>query len=654
MKGIVKILGIVVGLFVVIVIAAVIALPMFINPNDFKQEITDAIKEDTGRELTIKDDIGFSVFPWLGVELGAVQLSNAKGFGDKPFVKVSKADVKIKLLPLLRKEVEMETVVLQGLELQLMKDKSGRSNWADLTKPDKEQKEEDHGAGPGTGASTVAALAIGGLDIRDARIVWDDRSTNTRQTIDNLNINTGELSFGLPVDVDISFDIESTQPAMRGNFTLLGKMAIDLASQLHSFNNMQLIANVSGKDIPNSALALKLAGDISTDLASQIVQLKNLQLKLDDTRVTGALAMKRFDNPAYQFNLVVDSVDVDRYTAASNANTKKAAASPVHSAAAGATQLPVETLRKLNANGKLVIKEMKASGVRSQDINIELKAGNGNIALYPLSAKMYDGTYKGNIRIDAQKSVPVISMDEKMTGIQVGKMLLDFAGKETLTGNANIHVKLSAQGKTTDDIRKNLNGNASFALKDGKLNGVNNVKEIMNTLSILTGGTPSSDTSNETVFSSFTGSMKFVNGVGHNNDLLLDSPTLKLTGAGKLDLVKEWVSYKAEATLSKDLKTENIKIKELDKILGKPIPVNIDCSLKAINASCFKYSLEEIIKQEIENKIKDQIFKKLVKPKTPAPTEPVAAEQPAQEPTTDPKKQLEQDLKKKLLEGLFR
>ncbi|MDH5594757.1 MAG: hypothetical protein OEY68_10205, partial [Gammaproteobacteria bacterium] len=127
-----------------------------------------------------------------------------------------------------------------------------------------------------------------------------------------------------------------------------------------------------------------------------------------------------------------------------------------------------------------------------------------------------------------------------------------------------------------------------------------------------------------------------------------------LTGAGKLDLVKEWVSYKAEATLSKDLKTENIKIKELDKILGKPIPVNIDCSLKAINASCFKYSLEEIIKQEIENKIKDQIFKKLVKPKTPAPTEPVAAEQPAQEPTADPKKQLEQDLKKKLLEGLFR
>lgn len=650
MKNIVKIMGILVGLVVVVIIAAAIALPVFVDPNDFKQEITDAVKDATGRDLIIQDDIGLSVFPWLGVELGAVQLSNAKDFGDKPFVKVNKADVKIKLLPLLRKEVEMETIKLQGLELQLMKNKNGRTNWADLTKPGKEQKAEDESADAGV----LAALAIGGLDIRDAHIVWDDRSTNTRQTIDNLNINTGELSFGMPVDVDISFDIESTQPAMKGSFTLLGEMAVDLASQIHTFNDMQLIANVSGKDIPNHALALKLFGNLSTDLASQLVQLKNLKLKLDDTTVTGSLGMKRFDKPAYNFNLVVDTIDADRYTAGTN---KAATASPVHTAAAGTTQLPVETLRKLNANGKLVIKEMKASGIRSQDINIELKANNGWIALHPVSAKMYGGTYNGNIRIDARKSVPMIAMDEKLSGVQVGKLLKDFSGKDTLTGTTNFNLKLVAQGKTTDAIRKNLNGNASFSFKDGALKGVNNLKEILNTLALLRGIPPgNSDTSNETPFSSLTGSMKFTNGVGTNNDLLLDSPLLKITGAGKIDLVKEWVNYRAKAVLSKDIQVEGFKSSELDKIRGKSIPVAINCSLKAINADCFKYSLEDLIKEEIESKIKEKLFERFIKPKPPTQTtEPAQQTEPAQEQQpVDLKEQLKNDLKKKLLEGLFR
>ena len=583
------------------------------------------------------------------MELGAVQLSNAKGFGDKPFLKVSKADVKIKLLPLLRKEVEMETVVLQGLELQLMKDKYGRTNWADLAKPGKEQKKKQKAEDESVGAGALAALAIGGLDIRNAHIVWDDRSTNTRQSIDHLNINTGELSFGMPVDVDISFDIESTQPAMKGSFTLLGKMAIDLASQIHTFNDMQLIANVSGKDIPNHAMALKLFGNLSTDLASQVVQFKNMKLKLDDTTIAGSLAMKRFDKPSYNFNLIIDTVDIDRYMQSNDAVAKKAAVSPVHTAAAGATQLPVETLRKLNANGKLLIKEMKASGIRSQDINIELKANNGRIALHPLSAKMYDGTYNGNIRIDARKNIPIISMDEKLTDVHAGKLLKDFSGKDTLTGITSFRLKLVAQGKTADAIRKNLNGNASFAFKDGKLKGVDNVREIMNTLALLRGVTPdSSSSSNETAFSSLTGSMKFTNGVGTNNDLLLDSPVLKITGAGKIDLVKEWINYKAKAVLAKDFQMEGFKSSELDKIRGKSIPVAINCSLKAINTDCFKYSLEDLIKEEVESKIKEKLFEKFIKSKQPAQTT-----EPAQQ-TVDPKEQLKNDLKKKLLEGLFR
>ena len=659
MKGIMKLFGILFGAIAVILVAGAVALTMFFDPNDYKKELAAAVKENTGRDIEIKDKISLTFFPWLGVELGNVTLSNAKGFGDKPFLKLDNANIRIKLLPLLRKEVEMDTVVVHGLNVNLMKNKQGVSNWADLAKPGAEQKP----SAADSEATLLAALAIGGLDIRDANVIWDDQSSGTKQTLEKFNLKTGTLSFVSPVDDDMTFSFNSSKPEISGDITLLGKMSVDMASQLHSFKDMQLITLLKGKDIPGNAINLKVSGNTVADLASQTVKLDGLTIRFNDTSITGGLGMKRFDNPEYVFNLTVDSIDVDRYLPANNAEAKQAAASPVHAAAAGGAMLPVDTLRKLNADGKLVIKEMKASGVKTENISIELKAGNGLIVLYPLSADMYRGKYTGNIRVDARGDTPKFSMDEKMAGIQVGDMLQDFAGKQTLTGTSNIHVKLSAVGNDTDTIRRNMNGDAAFEVKDGKLNGVNNVREIMNTIAILRGGSPTpADTDNETVFSVLSGSINFVNGVGTNNDLLLDSPALKITGAGTFDLVKEWINYKARAVLPEDFQMDGIKIKEIEKLKGKPIPVSINCSMKQIDAKCFSYSLDDLLRQELEDKIKEKLFKKLAPPPQPV-AEPVPApdqatppptDQTPQEQPVDPKKQLEQDLKKKLIEGLFK
>jgi hypothetical protein len=57
------------GLLLLIVAAAVI-LPMVVDPNDFKDEISQAVESKTGRVLAIEGDIGLSVFPWLGLAIG--------------------------------------------------------------------------------------------------------------------------------------------------------------------------------------------------------------------------------------------------------------------------------------------------------------------------------------------------------------------------------------------------------------------------------------------------------------------------------------------------------------------------------------------------------------------------------------------------------
>ena len=111
---------------------AIAGLVLFVDPNNYKNEIAAKVQDATGRQLTIIGDINYSLFPWIGVSLGKTELSNAQGFGDKPFASVDQVDIKVSVLPLFQQRLEMQKVRLHGLQAFLAKDKSGRSNWDDL------------------------------------------------------------------------------------------------------------------------------------------------------------------------------------------------------------------------------------------------------------------------------------------------------------------------------------------------------------------------------------------------------------------------------------------------------------------------------------------------------------------------------------------
>jgi len=71
------------AIFAVFALAA-IALTFFFEPNDFREEIADAVHDSTGRELHIDGEISVQLFPWLAVAIGHTTIGNAEGFGDEP------------------------------------------------------------------------------------------------------------------------------------------------------------------------------------------------------------------------------------------------------------------------------------------------------------------------------------------------------------------------------------------------------------------------------------------------------------------------------------------------------------------------------------------------------------------------------------------
>ena len=117
------------------------------------------------------------------------------------------------------------------------------------------------------------------------------------------------------------------------------------------------------------------------------------------------------------FNLAVDSINADRYMPPPPPEGEEAATKDQADAPA---ELPVEALRKLNLDGTITVAEMTAINLKYRDAKLQVKAKNGVVRLHPFGAKMYDGSYAGDITLNVQKKQPRLSVNERITGVQAG------------------------------------------------------------------------------------------------------------------------------------------------------------------------------------------------------------------------------------------
>jgi AsmA protein len=678
MKTLFKAVGIILVVVVVVVIGAAVALPLLIDPEDVKKEVTAKVREETGRELKIVGDVGFSVFPWLGLETGRVEFGNPPGFQSPLFAATEKVGIRVKLMPLLERKLEMDTVIVHGLTLNLERNAGGKTNWEDLAARGQTAKEPSTG-----GADTpLAAFAIGGLDIRDGTLSWRDAKAGQQYVVRRLSLQTGGLAPGKPVEAKLGFDVESDRPKMSGRVEGGGKILADADTRVVRAEGLSLTANLTGETLPGGRAEVTLSADAIADGKKQTLKIQNLKLaaldlnvsgdldakagdkgasfkgklavsefsprnllnalgqapvetadagvlskasftasvsgtenslalkpmkiKLDDSNLDGEVSVRNFSKPAVGFQMALDRIDADRYLPPPKAGSGTKAASP-GAAASSAAQLPVETLRGLDVDGKLSAGKIRIAKLNISDVRATITAKNGVIRLSPISAKLYDGTYAGDIALDARKDQPRISANEKLTGIQAGPLLRDLQGEEKITGKGDVTVKVNAVGAEADSIKKTLNGNAAFIFRDGALKGVNIGRMIREARARLQGKPlPPGDEPAQTDFAELSGTMEFVNGLGTNDDLAMKSPLLRIAGAGTADLPSEKIDYRINTTVVATSQGQGGK--ELQDLAGVTVPIKVSgtfqqpsygLDVEALGKALAKSRAESLIKEKL-------------------------------------------------------
>ncbi len=135
MKKGIKWIGIIGGILVVLVIVVLLIVPFFVDVQKYKPEIERRVSEATGRPFTIGGDLQLSLFPWIGLTFSDLHLGNPSGFKENDLISIEAFDVKVKLIPLLSKDIQVRRFMVKGARIVLERNENDQATWEGLGGP---------------------------------------------------------------------------------------------------------------------------------------------------------------------------------------------------------------------------------------------------------------------------------------------------------------------------------------------------------------------------------------------------------------------------------------------------------------------------------------------------------------------------------------
>ena len=634
----VKWLSIVVGGIVVLIVVALLVIPLFVDVEKYKPQIEKQVSDLTGRPFTLGGKLSLSLFPWAGLYLSDLHLGNPPGFQEKDFVSVKSFEVRVKLLPLISKDIQVKRFIVEGPRIVLELGKDGRGNWEGIGKPSEEvsgeapEKEDKPAEGEPMGALPIKALAVHEFKITDGHVLWIDHIKGERKEISDVTLQLEDVSLDRPIGLIFSALMDGKPISLDGTLGPVGKdpgkgtIPVDIS--LKALNQIDM--KLKGKLIdlaasPQFDLSLELAPFSLRKLMEALnqpfpmetsdpevfnhvalkarvkgnpksVSITDGALSLDESKLKFSVKAREFSKPDVAFDLDLDQIDVDRYLPpkSEKAPTEKEKAAK---APGPKKKTDYSPLRKPVLDGTIRVGKLKAHGVRMQDLYLKVTGKNGLFKMDPLKVKLYEGNLSANGSFDVRKDTPKSSMKLNTKAIQAGPLLKDLLNKDIIEGTLQSDVAITMVGDDADRIKRSLNGKGQFIFADGAIVGIDLAGMARNATSAF-GTAEKGDKRPRTDFSELSAPFTVTKGVVKTSNTTLISPFLRVKVAGKAKLVKEKLDFRVEPKFVGTIKGQGGSMERA----GLTVPILITGTF---DSPKFRPDLEGMLKQGLTEGIPD-------------------------------------------------
>ena len=234
------------GLIVLVLIVVGIVAATF-NPNDYKPMVVKMVQEKKQRTLNIEGDIKLAFWPKIGANLGRISISEHKS--DKEFAAVEGLKVSLALLPLLKKELIVDTIYVDGARANIVRYEDGTTNYDDLLSEDESESEQ-------------IKFDVDGVIVTNSAVTYTDLQANNEIKLSKFNLETGHVALASPFDVATDFELSAKEPALNIAAKIKGNFMAD-PEQKH-FVAKGLDANAQGDFAGGKDVVVKLSGDVDS------------------------------------------------------------------------------------------------------------------------------------------------------------------------------------------------------------------------------------------------------------------------------------------------------------------------------------------------------------------------------------------------------
>jgi AsmA protein len=589
-------IAIVIGIVVVVTVLAVGIFVATFNPNNYRGTLQTKLEQQLDRKVAL-GNMELGLFP-LRFRVYNLSIADDPKFGTRAFVQTQELSVSVKLLPLLSKSVQIDSLALERPSVELIKNAQGMWNFASIG-----QKTP---ATPSSSPSSSQQFSLGELAINDGLVAITDLQDRKPRTVyDHINLKLTDFAPDSPFNLDASVHLPGAgsqevslkgkggplshaNPATTPFKGTLDLKAVEIAG-LQKFLQSPALVNTDGvlsghTDIASDSGKLSAKGqmdlekprlhgidvgypinmdyDVSDDLANDLLTIIKGAIKLGPTPLSVSGTMNSRPTPA-QLNLDLKAYNV------SIAEIARLAAAAGIAFAPGTTvngQISADikaqgAADKPALNGTLAGRDIQVSGkeiakpVAVKAVNIALSpteihsdsfnvTSGGTAAAVQFSVKDYTSN---SSQVDATLRAPQAALPDLLAMAKAyGVTSLD-----KMSGAGNLAVDMHAAGPvqsmTSDQLVKALNGTINVNFNNVRYAGVDISHQL---LSMIGSGQTGKD-QGFTNIQKMTGTILVKNGIAQTNNLQATLDIGNVGATGTANLATQILNMQLTAVLSK-------------------------------------------------------------------------------------------------------
>ncbi|MDB5408210.1 MAG: hypothetical protein JWL84_3122 [Rhodospirillales bacterium] len=593
---------------VVVLIVVILLIVPFVIPTDtYVSEVVALTKRATGRDLTIKGKVSFSLLPHVAIEASDVSFSNPPGMSTPDMAKIAKLQIEVRPLALLSGNLVVDRFVIVDPSIALEVGKDGTPNWQ-LAQPGRgaagspaaaAQPAPASGAKPATsGSASLDQLHLGDVRLVNGTVTYLDDRTGKKVVVDKINAKLALPDLASPMQAEggatwngqavaLLLDLGSPQKFLAGQktpvslslaaapiaFGFKGEIAsapglsLDGGTQLE-IPSLRNLVSWTGGTLPATSGGLgpfKVDGKLS--YAGDKASFSDAKIVLDQMNATGNLAVDTTAGTPYvKANLDVDKLDLNPYLppatpagpagkspasgGAAGGAPGRSAPAPAPAASTGWSDEPIDlsALKSVNADFALSVGSVAFKKITIGKSALTLQVKDGQLAADLGQMALYDGSGKGSVHLDGTTPALGLVAAFDLAGVQSEPLLRDAMSFDRVKGAMTGNLALTSKGKSERELIGALDGKGALKFANGAIRGIDIGSLISNVQNALTSASSQKD--RETAFTEMDGTFTITNGIVKNNDLQLKSSLLQVAGAGTIDLPKRTVDYRIEPRIA--------------------------------------------------------------------------------------------------------